>query len=234
MFSVGAFLFPILLTLFTATGESGWITACYFMLAMGILSWILYAMIPMENDRGEKEKKDGSFGFFSEPLFYLCVATLFFYLCAEQGVIGWMITYFKDTGFLPASLSQMTASVLWVMILAGRLTTAWLSTRMQKEKLLPIMGVGLVCFFFLLLFSRSTVWIVIGIMGFGYSIEKYPIAWSFILTIASIGSIVMPSIIGKIAETAGIFYGMGSIVVVVFIDMVCILALVRYLKKQNQ
>ena len=93
------------------------------------------------------------------------------------------------------------------------------------------------------------VWIVIGIMGFGYSmagiypttvsfagnlIEKYPIAWSFILTIASIGSIVMPSIIGKIAETAGIFYGMGSIVVVVFIDMVCILALVRYLKKQNQ
>ena len=47
-------------------------------------------------------------------------------------------------------------------------------------------------------------------------------------------SIVMPSIIGKIAETAGIFYGMGSIVIVVFIDMVCILALVRYLKKQNQ
>jgi len=43
----------------------------------------------------------------------------------------------------------------------------------------------------------------------------------------------MPSIIGKIAETAGIFYGMGSIVVVVFIDMVCILALVRYLKKQK-
>ena len=182
MFSVGAFLFPILLTLFTATGESGWITACYFMLAMGILSWILYAMIPMENDRVEKEKKDGSFGFFSEPLFYLCVATLFFYLCAEQGVIGWMITYFKDTGFLPASLSQMTASVLWVMILAGRLTTAWLSTRMQKEKLLPIMGVGLVCFFFLLLFSRSTVWIVIGITNLG-KLNTVAMAALFILTL---------------------------------------------------
>ena len=91
---------------------------------------------------------------------------------------------------------------------------------MQKEKLLPIMGAGLVCFFLFTVYSAaSTVWIVIGIMGFGYSmagiypttvsfagnlIEKYPIAWSFILTIASIGSIVMPSIIGKIAETAGI------------------------------
>ena len=99
----------------------------------------LDSLIPDTGKTAEKEKKDGSFGFFSEPLFYLCVATLFFYLCAEQGVIGWMITYFKDTGFLPASLSQMTASVLWVMILAGRLPTAWLSTRMQKEKLLPIM-----------------------------------------------------------------------------------------------
>ena len=30
MFSVGAFLFPILLTLFTAAGESGWITGVLF------------------------------------------------------------------------------------------------------------------------------------------------------------------------------------------------------------
>lgn len=83
-------------------------------------------------------------------------------------------------------------------------------------------------------------------MGFGYSmagiypttvsfsgtlIEKYPLAWSFILTFASIGSIVMPSIIGRIAESAGIFYGMSSIVAVVFVDMGCIIGLVAYVAK---
>ena len=108
------------------------------------------------------------------------------------------------------------------------------------------MGVGLVCLFLFTVIQPQYRMDRDRYHGFGYSmagiypttvsfagnlIEKYPIAWSFILTIASIGSIVMPSIIGKIAETAGIFYGMGSIVVVVFIDMVCILALVRYLKK---
>ena len=107
------------------------------------------------------------------------------------------------------------------------------------------MGIGLVLFFFLLLFSRSTLWIIIGIMGFGYSmagiypttvsfsgalIEKYPLAWSFILTAA----IVMPSIIGKIAETSGIFFGMSSIVAVVFIDMVCIVGLVTYVGGQHR
>lgn len=249
MFSIGAFVFPILLTVLTARDAGRWVYACYFMLAMGILSWILYYMLPVENDKLEKTDKGSNFDFFREPLFYLCTMTLFFYLCAEQGVIGWMVTYFKDTGLLDASLSQITASVLWIMILAGRLTTAWLSMKVPKERLLLVMGFGIVLFFFLLLFSRSTPWIVFGIMGFGYSmagiypttvsfsgeiIQKYPLAWSFILTFASIGSIVMPSIIGKIAETAGIFYGMSSIVAVVLIDLACIVGLVLYIIREKK
>ena len=79
------------------------------MLAMGILSWLMYFIIPVSKDSVAKEKKEkpaSDFSFFKEPLFYLCTLTLFFYLCAEQGVIGWMITYFKDTGLLIASLDE--------------------------------------------------------------------------------------------------------------------------------
>lgn len=244
MFSVGAFLFPILLMVMTAGNAQGWMYACYFMLGMGILNWFLYLIIPAapyQAKTGEKGKAD--FGFFKEPLFLLCTGTLFFYLCAEQGVIGWLITYFKDSGLMSASLSQMMASVLWVMILAGRLTAAYLSTRMKKEKLLVLMGIGFVAFFTLLLFARSTGLIVLGIMGFGYSmagiypttvsfagliIQKYRLAWSFMLTFASFGSILMPSVIGKIAERAGIVSGMSSIVVVVIIDLGLIAGITRY------
>jgi fucose permease len=247
MFAIGAFAFPLILIALTSANEANWIFACYFMLIMGILSWAMYYFIPLKNDGITKDSKqsDGGFGFFKEPLFYICTLTLFFYLCAEQGVIGWMITYFKDTELLPASLSQVTASVLWIMILAGRLLTAWASTRVHKERLLVCMGTGLVGFFFLLLFSKNTPMILIGIMGFGFSmsgiypttvsftgalIQKYSLAWSFILTIASIGSIMMPSIIGTIAETAGIYYGMSSIVVVVLVDLVLIIGLATYVK----
>lgn len=248
MFAIGAFAFPLILIALTSSNEANWIYACYFMLVMGILSWLIYYMIPLKNDSVEKTEiqSQGGFGFFKEPLFYICTLTMFFYLCAEQGVIGWMITYFKDTELLPASLSQVTASVLWIMILAGRLLTAWASTKIHKEKLLVCMGIGLVGFFFLLLFSRSLPLILIGIMGFGFSmagiypttvsftgtlIQKYSLAWSFILTLASIGSIMMPSIIGKIAETAGIYYGMSSIVVVVLVDLFLIIGLAIYVSK---
>ena len=248
MFAIGAFAFPLILIALTSSNEANWIYACYFMLVMGILSWLIYYMIPLKNDSVEKTEiqSQGGFGFFKEPLFYICTLTMFFYLCAEQGVIGWMITYFKDTELLPASLSQVTASVLWIMILAGRLLTAWASTKIHKEKLLVCMGIGLVGFFFLLLFSRSLPLILIGIMGFGFSmagiypttvsftgtlIQKYSLAWSFILTLASIGSIMMPSSIGKIAETAGFYYGMSSFVVVVLVDLFLIIGLAIYVSK---
>lgn len=263
MFSIGAFLFPILLTLITGTNASNWTYACVMMLAVGVLAWFLYWMIPEDEEQkkqrkteenGEEKKtaavsENGSWGFLKEPVFYLVIVTLFFYLCAEQGVIGWMITYFKDTELLSPSVSTITASVQWLMILFGRLTVAAVSLKVAKEKLLPVMGVGLVVFFILLIFSRTTFWIMAGIIGFGYSmagvypttvsfagklIQKYPMAWSFILTLASLGSIVMPSVIGKIAETAGIAVGMSSVAVVLVIDFICILALCAYSAKTGK
>ena len=213
------------------------------------LDFIFYHSCFYKLCKYKKENSSSDFSFFKEPLFYLCTLTLFFYLCAEQGVIGWMITYFKDTGMLPESLSQVTASLLWVMILVGRLLTAWLSTKIEKEWLLLIMSIGMVGFFLMLLFSSATPLILLGIMGFGFSmaglypttvsfagsiIQKYTLAWSFILTIASLGAIIMPSIIGKIAETAGIYYGMQSIITVVIIDFLCVVVLVWYIRKLRQ
>lgn len=249
-FAVGAFLFPIILTVLMTFSESGWIYACYFMCAMGILSWLLYFLMPIEQDKVIK-KDDGTknFGFFREPLFYLIIVTMFFYLCAEQGVISWMVTYFKETGYINEKLSQITASALWIMILAGRLVVAWSSTKVDKKKLLPVMGCGLVIFFVLLIFARSTGLIVFGIMGFGFSmagiypttvslagnlIQKYPVAWSFILTLASLGSIIMPSVIGNIAKNAGIAAGMSSVAVAVIVDLVCIITLVTYMGRQKK
>lgn len=255
-FAVGAFTFPLILMLITRNDSSLWRYACGFLVVLGLLTCLMYYLIPEEPQdaqpgfgKADERKRSDVFGFFKEPLFYICAGTLFFYLCAEQGVIGWMITYFKDTGLLPSNLAQVTASILWVMILLGRLSTAYLSTRIKKENLLPLMGVGIVVFFILLIISRSTTPIIVGIMGFGFSmagiyattvsfagnlIKKYSLAWSFILTTASLGSIIMPSIVGILAENLGIATGVGSIAIVLFIDMVFIMALVMFVKKNNR
>ena len=63
MFAIGAFVFPLLLLALTSVDASNWIYACYFMLAMGILSWILYFIVPVSSDTVKKETKTTTAGF---------------------------------------------------------------------------------------------------------------------------------------------------------------------------
>lgn len=258
MFSVGALTFPIILTLLTRSNADNWIASVYMMIAMGVLSFVLYYLNPVPEDLGTAVKNDKSdkksvaadngYGFFKEPLFYLVTFILFFYLCAEQGVIGWLVTYFIDTGLLGENMSQLTSSIMWAMMLIGRLSVAYLSSRVKKEKMLAGMSCGVVLFFFWLIITKTPAFIVVGIMGFGLSmagiyattvsfagklIQKYSLCWSFILTLASLGSVLMPVLIGAIAEKIGILAGMSSVLVVVIIDFVLIIALCRYLNKEK-
>jgi fucose permease len=110
------------------------------------------------------------------------------------------------------------------------------------------MSCGMAGFFVLLLMAESTALILFGIMGFGFSMAgiypttvsftgkltaKYTMAWSFILTMASFGSILMPTVIGEIAATAGIASGMRSVALVIVIDLLFIVVLGRYVKKHQ-
>lgn len=250
-FAVGALVFPLIVIALTKNNTANWMYACAMLVICGVISFILYFMTPANESLVKKKDKDGksqiSYGFFKEKIFYLTVFTLFFYLCCEQGVIGWMITYFKDTGLLDAGLSQATASIHWSMILIGRLLAAYLSTKFPKQKLLIIMGCGMTLSFLVLISAQTTLPIMLGIMGFGLFMagvypttvsfsgllmEKYPFSWSWVLTFASFGAILMPSIIGTIAQKVSITAGMASIAVALIIDMVFIIMLNRYINKE--
>lgn len=244
MFAIGAFLAPLAVLVCTAGNPGGWRTMCYIMIGLGVLELIGFAGMPLANDRVVRAEKSAAKGatFLREKQFWICTGTLFFYLCAEQGVIGWMVTYFKDSGLMSAGYAQVMASVLWILILAGRLSAAYLSTKINKARLLGLMGLGFIAFFVVVLLGRSLPVITLGIAGFGFSmagiypttvslsgstIKAYPLAWSTMLTAAGFGAILMPSIIGAVAEKAGIYAGMCTVVIAVLITCGFILANLR-------
>ena len=229
MFSIGAFLFPILLATITANRTDGWLYACIFMLIMGVLSWLLYFRIPVVDSQEEKKTQNKTFEFFRDPMFWLCTLTLFFYLCAEQGVIGWMVTYFKDTGVLSAEVSQLMSSLLWVVMFIGRMIGAALVGKVSRKIILVVDGVGLTAFFLLVFFSRTQLPIFIGIMGVGLfmatiyttalalgtqSIKGNDLGVSTMIFTGSTGGIITPAVVGMVAEKAGIQVGMGVVVLV--------------------
>ncbi len=246
VYSFGAFAFPLLLTSFTHLDPQKWIYPCMIMTILGCIGMLLFALCPQILDstdiRAEDTRASGKYGFFRERLFWATTLTLFFYLSAESGILGWMVTYFTDTGYISKELSQLTASVLWIMILSGRTLTAYLSDKIDKKKLLGIMGLGLTVFFTALLFVRNSVSIIIIVMCIGFFAsgifptslsfagelsKRYRLSFSYILTIAGIGAVLMPSIVGYIADIKGIIYGMASVGAAVLLDLICIALLSR-------
>ncbi len=81
MFSIGAFLFPLIFMLITAAHAQGWIIACYFMLVMGVLNWLLYLIYPVEEVKRTKKvqtsgKRRKGHGTFSESPCFICASGL--------------------------------------------------------------------------------------------------------------------------------------------------------------
>lgn len=248
-FAVGAFLAPMGVLLFTGSAALGWQAMCWFMAAAGLAELLVYTAMPLQKNRVERVSgADKNLGFLRKTSFWLGTGTLFFYLCAEQGVIGWMVTYFRDSGLMSPAYAQGMASVLWLLILAGRLTVAWLSRRVKRSTLLGYMAVGFLCFFIVVLFGRTLPVITLGIAGFGFSIAgiypttvalsgktiaQYPFAWSVMLTTASFGSILMPMIIGTVADAVSIYAGISTIVVAIVMAVAFITATIVYARRNT-
>ncbi len=239
VFALGAFSSPFIALFFTRNNSDNWIFAALTLafLCFTELIVLLFMKIP-NNNPAPKEKRKISLEFLKDKNYLIACGILFFYLSAEQAINGWLVTYFKETGIMSDSFAQSMASLLWIVILFGRLTCAYLSQKVKKSKILAVNGIGYVIFFIILLSAKTLPSATIGIVGVGFCMaglypttlsgignitKKYPLALSCILTCASLGAILMPSIIGTVADKIGIAGGMSVLIIAAAFTVIFIL-----------
>lgn len=221
-FAVGAFVSPLI----AVAVHSSWRTPCWIISALMLLALILLGTSKLSSEKIKKEKDGGENSFLKDKYFWFNTMIMFFYLCAEASLTGWLVTYFKDTGMIPASIAPSIQSLLWIMILAGRLICASISNKMNKNILILILGLVMTAFFALMVFSGTPVLAVIGVLGVGMSMSGiYPttlstmpgrynsstVATGTCIAVATVGGIIMPIIIGAVAETQGLESGISLI-----------------------
>lgn len=213
-FAIGAFLSPLLAL---SVGSSAWRAPCWIISAFMLIALILLGTSSLSNGKTAKGE-DGGRSFIKSPAFWLNTMIMFFYLCAEASLTGWLVTYFTDTGLFPQSLATSMQSLLWIMILVGRLACATLSSRVNKPTLILTLGLIMTAFFLVMINAASPVMAVIGVFGTGVSMSGiYPttlstmpgkynsstVATGSCIGIATIGGILMPIIIGLVADQTG-------------------------------
>lgn len=238
IFAIGALLSPFLVILCTNIDKNnGWKIAAIVIICLALISVFLFSKIKIDTNVTKKEKVKVSYEFIKDKHFWASAGILFFYLCAEATINGWIVKYFVDAKIMTTQYAQMLASLLWVVILAGRLTCTFIGDRISKKTLLTITGIGTVCFYILLLSTQNLTVITISIMGLGFSmagiypttianvgstIKSYPMAMGVLLMIGGVGAIIMPIITGALSDAIGIFAGMTAIVIAISLMVLCV------------
>ncbi len=235
-FSFGSLMVPAVYT--AAARLPHWKAPILTFSLFGLVVWIMFRRIGLSNVRlSGSDAQDKSF--LKSRHFWLSVAFLFFTQCSEISVIGWLVTYFKDTGILSGVLSEWTVTVFWLAVLIGRLLLSFVIPAGSVFRSLVFMSAGTCIAYLFLLTAQSGITAMVflyGLIGSG----EYPtvIAQSsrnmsnasvgIMLPVGGIGAVVTPYLVGAIAEQAGIRAGMVCPMIAIVLTFFCALLLRKF------
>ena len=221
-YACGALLCPFLIS---AAARVSTTLAVLALAALGLVLWLVYLFTPMAG-RAKAKEAVTDWNFLRSSRFWLLTGLLFCQNAAEQSVVGWMVTYFKDSGIIAGTLAAYTVTVMWGATLIGRLLIAFVFPLQQPRKAMVFMAVFCTAFYFAMMQTHSQLPAILLLFAFAFSMAGMnPTAvasagkmttvtsMGIMLPVASSGAILMPWVIGKVAESAGLAVGMATNIV---------------------
>ena len=224
-YACGALLCPFLIA---AAAKVSTELAVFLLAALGLVLWLVYAFTPLGGGKAKnaKEKQAIDWSFLRSARFWMLTGLLFFQNAAEQSVNGWMVTYFKGSGIIAGALAAYTVTVMWGATLVARLLIAFVFPFKQPRKAMVVMGVSCTIFYILLVQARSQGAAIALLFAFAFAMAGMnPTAvasagrmtsvtsMGIMLPVAASGAILMPWVIGVVAESAGLAAGMMTNIV---------------------
>ena len=224
-YACGALLCPFLIA---AAARVSTALAVFLLAVLGLMLWLVYGFTPLGggSQKTARTKEVIDWSFLHAPRFWLLTGLLFCQTAAEQSVTGWMVTYFKGSGIIAGSLAAYTVTVMWGATLVARLLIAFVFPFKNPRK--AMVGMSVLCTFFYVLLVRADTqgMAIVLLFAFAFSMAGLnPTAvasagrmtsvtsMGIMLPAASSGAILMPWIIGIVAEKAGLAAGMASNIV---------------------
>lgn len=250
-FAVGAFASPFIMAALLALGFP-WRIIMYILCVSGAIFplnyWTMdYRMLeephPSAANAGDHRASGHTQALLTNRSFLIITFIMFMYVGFENTVNGWFVTYLKDTGVMTSALATAMVSVTWIMMMAGRMGTAQFLQNVNKLQIILVSAlIDFVAIVLLVNTHTATMAaIIIAVLGLGMSaiypttvaaagpiIEGSTMGLSLLTGISAIGGILVPQIIGILADQVGIAGAMVTVVLTVGIMLaLSILAVLR-------
>lgn len=243
-FAFGACIAPLIVLM---CGQS-WRLAYGIEIALGVICFLFNARIKVGPEVYSEENKESGLdlGFLKEKIFWMCTLMMFFYQAIEASVMGWLVTFFVDSGAVQSSAAQIITSGLWIALLIGRFSISIFAKKFQPRQILAVLAVGITVFITLMISSHMLAAMVVGALGLGLCMsgmygtivanggdifDRYTICMGVFVTIPGIGATVAPTLIGIISDQIGIRGGMAVLCVAAV--LLTIFAGINYFSKKK-
>ena len=219
-YACGALLCPLVISLLAGVGPGMpmiGISCC------GLVMWTVFflARYPKKAEGMRDAASTPPKTFLRSPLFWMLTAMVFCQNAAETSVTGWLVTYYRNQQILTGSLSGYTMTVMWSATLIARLLIAFAVPIRNHFKALFFMGVCCFVLYAILVRMETTIPALIALFAFSFAMagvnpmstaglgeELSQESLAVLLPIGAIGGMVMPLLVGLIADQAGMQAGM--------------------------
>lgn len=227
-FAIGACIAPFVVLLCSALDPTGWRLAATVAAVVSVIGLAAMTRMKLTNERSMGEKTKVSYGFFREKVFWVIMIIVFFDQCIEATMMGWVTSFFVESGVMTDSFAQVVTSALWVALLIGRLSCTGLAKRFRPHQMILVMAIGQMVFLLLLVSSHSFPMMMAATIGLGLSMSgmygtsvsdagdlfsRYPVCMGFFVLLTSMGAVVAPAVVGMAATAAGMRVGMSCLLV---------------------
>ncbi len=231
------------------SGLNGWRLAleiAVVLLTFGLV-FGLFMKMDEEKPAESSQKSATDYGFFRERLFWLTTALCFFYEAVEASMMGWLTTFYIDSGVLAAGAAQIVTSLLWISLLVGRFSCSVIAARFRPWQMITVMCFGIAAFLVLLVLGTSLPVLIVATSGLGLCMSgmygttvsnagdlfsRYPASMGTYVTLNGLGAAAAPAAIGVAANHGGIRIGFALLLIAAAMLVVSALCNMRYLKKR--
>lgn len=227
-YACGALLCPVLITALSAVAQKRPADAIAQKLPMigvavvGLALWLVFMCAGLPGKAGDsREKEKWNLEFLKSKEFWLITGLLFCQNAAETSVTGWLVTYYKGRGILNGVFNTYTVTIMWGATLIARLLIAFVIPIRNTFKALAVMGAGCTLLYGVMMFTEHPVGAVCMLFLFAFSMAGVnPVAvagtgemmsatsMGIMLPMAGLGAILMPWIIGLVADAVSLRAGM--------------------------
>lgn len=218
-YATGAMLCPFVITAFLCVNQNLPMVGISF---GGLLLWLTFLTAGLSNKQAElKAKSVTDFSFLKSVRFWLLTGLIFCQNAGETAVTGWLVSYYKSNGILSGTLSTYTITIMWASTLIIRLLIAFVFPIKNTFRAISVMGIGCSVLYLGLICSNTAILAILMLMGFsafmagvnpigiaGVGKQLNEKSMGVLLPIASLGQIIMPWIIGIIADATSLKTGM--------------------------